>query len=79
MFASGAQDLERVSQAVAQTGVYMLSRITDHPELEIAPTGYEGYFSKTVFDRDCQLIKAFPNFVNESYNQVGVFACKTQP
>ncbi|OGN19846.1 MAG: hypothetical protein A3F25_02415 [Candidatus Yanofskybacteria bacterium RIFCSPHIGHO2_12_FULL_45_19b] len=79
VFASGAQDLERVSQAVAQTGVYMLSRITDHPELEIAPTGYEGYFSKTVFDRDCQLIKAFPNFVNESYNQVGVFACKTQP
>ena len=79
VFASGAQDLEKISREATQTGVYVLGRINDYPELGTTPTGYEGYFSKTIFDHDCQLIKEFSNPTNESYNQVEVFFCKTQP
>ncbi|MDP2926825.1 MAG: hypothetical protein Q8N65_01665 [bacterium] len=75
VFASGALDLEIVSRAAVQNGVFLLARITDRPEEGITDFGYEGFFSPRAFRESCQRLKEFPSTAQESDNHLVIYRC----
>jgi hypothetical protein len=77
VFAAGTLNIEKVSTAAANRGVYLLARISDYPELGIEETGFEAYFSRTIFDKFCTRVKLFPSTSNETDNYIGVYNCQT--
>ena len=74
-FAAHTFNLEQVSQQAAAAGVYLLARITDLPDYGIKDQGFEGYFSRSVFDQHCQRLKFFDSTSQESDNYIGVYDC----
>ncbi|MBI4359262.1 MAG: hypothetical protein HY577_01640 [Candidatus Nealsonbacteria bacterium] len=75
VFASGALDLEAVSRAAVQNGVFLLARITDRPEEGITDFGYEGFFSPRAFRESCQRLKEFPSTAQELDNHLVIYRC----
>jgi hypothetical protein len=74
-FASGGQNLQKVSQDAAKAGVVLIARIIDLPEYNIKDFGYEAYFAKDVFEKYCQRMKAFPSASNDQYNFIVLYKC----
>ncbi len=75
-FASGALRLKSVSEDAVSSGVYVIARITDRPELGITETGYESFFSKELFSQYCKPVKKFSSTSNESDNYIGIYWCR---
>jgi hypothetical protein len=75
VFAAGTLDKQRVSEEVVKSGVYLVARITDLPEYEIKDEGFEGYFSKEVFDKYCHRLKFFSSTSQEADNYIGIYDC----
>lgn len=76
VFAARTLDVEKVSLDAARSGVYLAARITDLPEQGIRETGFEGYFSREVFDKYCSKLKFFPSTGNEADNYIGIYDCR---
>jgi hypothetical protein len=74
-FASHAQNLESISQEVAQGGAYVIARITDAPEYGITDYGYQGYLSEDVFKNYCKRVKEFPSTSQEMDNKIVIYKC----
>jgi hypothetical protein len=73
-FASGALNLQEVSEKAAEHGVYLLAEISDYPQYNIEDFGYQGYFSQDIFQKYCERLKDFP--VAYSDQKVAVYWCK---
>lgn len=76
VFAAQSEDLEAISNAAAEHGVYLIARIADYPQYGITDQGYEGYFSETVFKESCESIKKFNSASIGVNNMIGVYWCK---
>lgn len=76
VFAIGALNLEKVSEEAAKSGVILIAKITDLQEYNIKDFGYQQYFSKSVFQKDCQRIKDFPSTSNEWDNHIVLYKCE---
>jgi len=75
-FASGAQNLDRVSERAVEQGIYLIARISDYPEYNIRDFGYQGYFKEEIFKKYCQEDKKFPSTSQETDNFIGIYRCK---
>lgn len=77
VFAARTADLNSISQTAAEQGVYLIAGIVDLPQYGIKEQGFEGYFSREVFDRYCSPLKKFEHSASESVdNFIGVYFCK---
>lgn len=75
-FASGAQNLNLISEEAAESGIYLVTRVANYPDQNIQNTGFEGYFNKDIFDSSCKLYKAFNRDVpDDPLNQVAIYKC----
>ena len=75
-FASGAQDMNALSEKAAENGIYFVARVANYPDQNIHDTGFEEYFDKKVFDSSCKLYKAFDRSVpDDPLNQVAIYKC----
>lgn len=75
-FASGALDLNKVSGEAVNSGVLMLARITDRPDLGIRNSGYESFFKADYFKKYCSSQKEFTSTANELDNHIVIYLCK---
>lgn len=77
VFAARTTDLNSISESAAEQGVYLIAGIVDLPQYGIKEQGFEGYFSREVFDRHCSPLKKFEYSASESVdNFIGVYFCK---
>jgi len=74
-FAAGALNLEEVSEKAVKAGVFFIARITDFPEYNIKDFGYQGYFSQSVFEKNCQRIKSFSQVNAETPERIVTYKC----
>lgn len=74
-FASGALDLDAMSRAAAEHGVYLMAQVTDLPKLNVFDFGYSGYFSEEVFKKYCRLLKKFPHGTAEAGESIAIYRC----
>ena len=75
-FASGAQNLDKVSEKAVDQGIYLVARISDYPEYNIRDFGYQGYFKEEIFKKYCRENKKFPSTSQETDNFIGIYRCK---
>jgi len=78
LFSSGLLDRDKISHEAVQKGVYLLTRVIDRPKYNVLDFGYEGFFSKSVFDNFCRKLNFFPSTSKELDNFIGVFECKVK-
>lgn len=77
-FESGALNRTQISQAAAQNGVYLISRLIDRPEINTTSQGYESFFDKQVFESSCKELKRFNSLENELQNRIVIYECKSK-
>ena len=75
IFGSNTYDLQKISSDALAEGVYLLARISYYPELGIQPQGFEGYFSRELFDKSCIKEKFFEDTGKETSNYIGIYKC----
>jgi len=75
-FGSGALNINKASLDAAKSGVILVSRITDLPDLGIKDFGYKQYFSKEVFENNCKRIKEFESTSNDQDNYIVLYKCE---
>ncbi|MEK7062946.1 MAG: hypothetical protein AAB946_02845 [Patescibacteria group bacterium] len=76
VFAAKTLDVEKISESAVEKGIYLLTHDTVIPELRIDHTEYENFFSKSVFEKNCALIKRFSNPSKLEYaNYIGLHLC----
>jgi len=75
LFGSGALDKNEISQAAAEQGVYLLTKVADIPQSIDLNQGYDGYFSPTVFEQACQRLKIINGNDGDLFDDVAVYDC----
>lgn len=75
-FTSGALDLEGTSLHVATSDAYLIARVADYPELGVTDQGFEGYFSRRVFDERCRRLQLIPDDPAQTLNAIGIYECR---
>lgn len=76
-FLAGRLDKNAISAEAAQSGVYLLARITDLPEYDIEDYGYQDYFSAEIFSKFCSRVAVFPSTSNSQDNFLIIYKCKS--
>ena len=79
LFAAGALDLDGISRAAVDQGIYLLSRITHYPEQGYRDVGFSGFFSPDRFASSCVRALTFPSTSREGDNQIVAYRCKRDP
>lgn len=75
IFGSHTYDLQKISSGALAEGVYLLARISYYPDLGIQPQGFEGYFSREIFNKNCVKEKFFDDTGREISNYIGIYKC----
>ncbi len=76
IFASGALDKKKVSLETVESGIYLLTKVTNLPINAKLDSGHEGYFDSEIFEKYCQRLTIINGLQVELFSDVAIYRCQ---
>lgn len=78
IFSSGLLDKKQVSLKTVESGIYLLTKVTNLPINAKLDSGYEGYFDSEIFEKYCQRLTIINGLQVELFTDVAIYRCQKE-